>query len=527
MAQHSWRRLGWNPLGLTGTIAFWAASILALLYTLPIPLSLLLNWPPRGTPPFSLPRVLAWTVGQAALSAAIAVAVGWPLGVVAGFYRSRAARLAVALSFAPFMSPVVVVALGLRSLYGRGGLLYSLAPQLSLLARGWTGVVALHSYFNIGLAAAVTAAAASTVERSVVEHALAMGLRGLKLWRHLLIPATARAALYAWSLAFLYSYASAGPLMVEGAAYRYYTLEAWLYTLHAAFPSLSGLTAGLALLELGLAAAAASAVVAFQGGLAALPIAVRGEGVIELKEWPRITALLYSLAVIAYLYSPLAALAFEASRASLNLLLQASSIGPGLTGALLNSAAYASVTVALSLLLGVAIAPSRAMAVATLSLIAVAPVAYGVTATLAYYHNLSKLAGPVLASALLIVMAHTASALPLASRILATAWERTPRELLEHMLTLGLRGASLIRHWLHTARSAAAIAAALAAAASLGEFGATLVVSVPKTWSLTVLVYHFYSSGRMLPEASLAALILEAITAATLAVVYLAASRRG
>jgi thiamine transport system permease protein len=420
------------------------------------------------------------------------------------------------------MSPVVVVALGLRSLYGRGGLLYSFIPQLEFLAKGWTGVIALHSYFNIGLAAAVVAASASSVERSIIEHALVIGLRGWKLWRHLLIPTTAEAALYAWSLAFLYSYASAGPLMVEGAAYKYYTLEAWLYTLYSGFPNLAGLTASLALLELGLAAAIAASIVAFLGGLAALPIAVRGEGVIKPGRAARLVACIYSLIVISYLYSPLIALAFEASRASLRLLMEASSIGPGLGGAILNSAIYAAATVAISLPLGVSAAPSRAMAVATLSLIAVAPVAYGVTATLAYYHGLAGILGPVLASALLVITAHTASALPLTTRVLATAWERTPRELLEHMLTLGLRGLRLLHHWLRATRASVVIAAALAAAASLGEFGATLVVSIPKTWSMTVLVYHLYSSGRLLPEASLAALTLEAITASVLAIVYFA-----
>ncbi len=525
MAEPSWRELAWNPLGLLGRAFFHLTIIVSALYILPIPLSLALNWPPTGRPPFSLARVLLWTLLQAAASASIAVAAGWPLGVLAGFYRSRLARVAVALSFAPFMSPVVVVALALRSLYGVGGLLYRLAPSLRLLAEGWTGVIALHSYFNIGLAAVVTAAAAASVERSVVEHALQLGLRGRLLLSKLILPATWRAVLYAWSLAFLYSFASAGPLMVQGAAYRYYTLEAWLYTLYSAFPSLYGLTASLAVLELAIAASVAAAITAAVGGAAALPVAVRGEGVLQPRGWLRAVGSLYALVVTAYLYLPLAALALEASRASLHLLLEASRIGPGLPGAVLNSLAYAAATAAIALLAGAAAAPSRALAVLTLSLIAVAPVAYGVTATLAYYRPLAGHLGATLASLLLILMAHTAVALPLSTRILATAWQRTPREMMDYMLALGLRGAKLLAHWLRTVRHQATIAAALAAAASLGEFGATLVVSTPRTWSLTVLVYHLYESGRLLPEASLAALLLELLTATLLAASYLTATR--
>jgi thiamine transport system permease protein len=507
-----------DPLGRLGLLLRAAVVLLVAAYVAPVFLFLLLYWPPRGSPPFSLAWVVAWTVGQAALSATAAVAAGWPLGVLAGFYRCRAAAAAAVLGLGPFMSPVVAAALGLRGLY-RG-------TPFSFLARGWTGVVALNSYFNIGFAAALVAASARETEASMVEHARLLGLRGPRLWLRVLLPLTGRAAAYAWAVAFLYSATSASPLLVEGAAYRYYTLEAWLYSLYIGFPSLRGLTAALAAAEYLAAAAASAALLHTVLRVEASPLAARGGSLLPLRGAARAAALAYSVLVVLYLYAPLAALAVDARGASLQGLDEAArGLGPGLWRALANSAAYAAATVAAAVPLGLAAARSRLLSTAALSSIAVAPIAYGVAATLVYYSGLEGLLGPAGASVALILLAHAAAALPLSSRALDLAAARLPREVVEEMMLLGLRGAGFIRAWLGAAAPAAWAAAALAAAASLGEFGATLVVSNPDTWSLTVLVYQLMGSGRLFHEACLAALILEAASMALLVAAALAAQR--
>ena len=507
-------------LGGLGRALEAAAWLVALLYMLPLALSLALFWPPSGAPPFSLPWVLAWTAAQAAASAAIAVALGWPLGVLAGFYRLPAARAAVAASLAPFMSPVAAVAVGFRAVYGEGGVLSEALPGLRVLAEGWTGVLALHSYFNIGLAAAMTAAAAGSTEASVVEHTRLLGLRGPRLWLRVLLPLTRRAAVYAWGAAFLYSFTSAAPLLVKGAAYRYYTLEAWLYILYRGFPGLVGLVPLLALAELALAALAAWLLLRVSRGLVSSPLAARGETALELRGAQKLLALAYAAVLLGYLYAPAAGLALQALSADPGRLLAYAERGPGLAGAVANSLLYAAASTLLALALGLT-AAEGGLAVATLSLIAVAPVAYGVAASLAYYRPLASLLGGDTASRLLILLAHTAAGLPLASRVMAEAWARLQREVGDTMLLLGLRGARLLRHLLAATAPHTVLAAGLATAASLGEFGASIVVSVPDTWSLTVLVYNMLGSGRLFHEACLAALILEAMS---LAAVGLAAT---
>jgi len=505
-------------LGRLGLALQAAAWLIVAAYAAPVFVFAALYWPPGGSPPFSMAWVVSWTLLQAAASATIAVAAGWPLGVLAGFYRCRAARAAAWAGLGVFMSPVVAAALGMRSLY--------YATPLGFLAEGWSGVIALNSYFNIGFAAALVAASARETEAAVVEQARLLGLRGARLWLRALLPLTRRAAAYAWAVAFLYSATSSSPLLVAGAAYRYYTLEAWLYSLYIGFPSLRGLTAALALGELLAAAAASWLLLSRLLRLEASPLAARGRGEIPLRGTSRLAAAAYAAAVAAYLYAPVAALAANASGASLaSLAAAAEALGAPLARTLANSAAYAAATVAAAVPLGAVAAASRSLSAAALSAIAVAPVAYGVAATLTYFHALEPLLGPVAASAALILLAHVASALPLASRALDLARARTPRETLEHALLLGLRGARFLAHWLAAAAPAAAAGAALAAAASLGEFGATLVVSTPETWSLTVLAYHLMGGGRVFHEACLAALLLEAASLALMAAAAVAASR--
>ena len=520
----------WDPLGGLGKVLAALSWLVVMLYVAPVFVAAWLSWPPSSSPPFSLPWVLGWSIGQAALSASLATLAGWPLGVLAGFYDSRLARIAVAASLAPFMSPVVAAALGLRVLYGEGGIVSRYLGFARVLAEGWTGVIALHSYFNIGFAAAMAAAAAAATDRSVVEQVEIMGFRGPRLWLRVLLPLTFRGALQAWGIAFLYSFASAAPLLVAGAAYKYYTLEAWLYSLYYGFPGapgLQGLAAMLALVELGLAALFSATIVYLLARGVPSPLAARGHGVLRLRGLYRLAAALYTILVLAYLYAPVLGIGWEAMGASISELERLSSIGPGLGGAIANSIAYAVFTVASSLVLGLVVARGRASSITALSLIAVTPVAYGVAAVIAYYNALSRIMSPAAATVPLILLAHIAAALPLSSRVLGEALARLPREVAEYMLSIGLRGSRYLRHLLGSAAPSIAVAAGLAAAASLGEFGATLSVSVPRTWSLTILVYHIYASGRFLAEASLAALILEALSLGTITISIIAARKIG
>jgi len=503
-----------SQLGLLGLLLTALALLASLLYISPIFISLATT---RGFPgvdlPFSLAWVLTWTILQATASASLSLLLGWPLGILAGYYRSRIAQFATVASLAPFMSPVVSVAIGLRTLYGRDGLLGSYVEFLNSLSSGWLGVIILNSYFNIGLIAVLVASSASSTERNIVEQMLLIGLRGLELWRKALLPLTTRPALYGWGIAFLYSFTSASPLLVEGARFRYYTIEAWLYTLYSGFPQRHSWIPFIALLELLLASLFSYLLIRFSEKIVVSPIGARGVGAITPRGSSRVLVTMYSIAVFAYLYLPILSLAGYATNADLSDLVKVSRIhGPGFLGSVFNSLLLGSIVVLLAIPLGLVAGEKKSLGVLALSTIAVAPVAYGVTASITYFRFLSTLLGALPASYLMTLLAHIAAALPLSSRVLAAGSARLQREVSDTMALLGIKGLEYLWHKLLAILPSTLAAIGFSLAASLGEFGASIVVTIRETRTLTALVYRIYGSGRFFEEAVLAALVLEALS---------------
>ncbi len=513
-----------SQLGWLGVLLVVLALLASLLYISPIFISIVItSSPPDIDLPFSLTWVFIWTIVQAIASASISLLLGWPLGILAGYYRSRIAQFTTIASLAPFMSPVVSIAIGLKTLYGRDGLIGSHIELLNNLSSSWLGVIILNSYFNIGLIAVLVASSASSTEKNIIEHMLIIGLRGLELWRKALLPLTSRPALYGWGIAFLYSFTSASPLLVEGARFRYYTIEAWLYTLYSGFPQRYSWVPFIALLELVAASIFSYILIRFSEEIAISPIGVRGVSAITPRGFSKILVLAYPIAILIYLYLPIVSLVGYAIDSDISELARVSEVhGPGFIGAIFNSLFLGFIVVVVTIPLGLVAGEKRSLGVLALSTIAVAPVAYGVTASITYYRFLSELLGTIAASYLMTLLAHIAAALPLSSRVLAAGSARIPREVNDTMALLGLRDLEYLWHKLLTILPSTLAAIGFSLAASLGEFGASIVVTTRETRTLTALVYRIYGSGRFFEEAVLAALILEVMSllALLLTIVY-------
>jgi ABC-type Fe3+ transport system permease subunit len=479
--------------------------------------------PAGARPPFSISWVLSWTVLQAALAASIAVALGWPLGVLAGFYAFKPASALRVAGLPVFMAPSVAIVLGFRGVYR--GLLGG--TPLRILATGPIGVVAVHSYFNIPLATVLTAAAAAEAPPEAIEYFTSIGLRGPRLWLRALMPLTAPGAVAAWLLTFTYSFMGlAAPLMIPGAAYRYYTLEAWIYTLYSGFPTLRGLAAWAAVLQLATLTVVAVVFAAAHSRLPAMESYGGAYGAISLRGAPRLAAWAYSILVYLYLFAPLAGV-FAASlvdpstgRLSLDayvLLAHGEApLPPGasLAGAVANSLAYAAASSAIALLAAALATPvsGALLRASLLAPLAVSPVVAGLGLYLALMRPLEVAVGLEWASRILIVVAHSAMALPLAARSLETGLARVPREAVEFAASIGLRGARLALELARASGDALLAGGLLAAASSLGEFGGVLVLSVPETWSLGVLTYRLYGAGRVPHLAAASATLLLTLT---------------
>jgi len=491
--------------------------IVILLYTVP-PILLLFYIPGAKTDiihKIDLPWILEWTTTQALASATISIMIGLPIGIGASYYTGRIAKSYLQLGMPVFMAPSVSIIMGFRWL--------SQITNIKAFSHAPLGIILIHSYYNIPLAAVLTYSSIAGVIGELRDYIETIGLRGLKLWKNLLLPAALPGAISAWILAFIYSFIGlAAPLMVMGSAYKYYTLEAWIYTLYTGFPDYLRLAIMLSLGQALMLAITAYILLKISEARPRAPLGKR----VEYGKRSKTVIILdvYALIILIYLYLPIAGVFIESLTGPQGFTLEAYHrlftnrlpIPPGASfmNSLINSLLYASITVILAVLLSIPVSLSKGLSqrLASLSPLLFSPVTVGLALYLVLYDSLARIIPSKITIILLVIIAHISASLPLASRAIDQAMARVEREIMQFLAQLEMKGASLLYHLGKLVTPGIISASLLSAAASLGEFGATLVITDPRTWSLGVLTYNLYSAGRLLSIASASASILLSIS---------------
>ncbi|AEV16945.1 Transporter [Thermus sp. CCB_US3_UF1] len=407
----------------------------------------------------------AWSLEYGLLSALLTLGLALPLAFA--FRRRFPGREAfLALSTLPFVLPTPVVALGFLALLGpRGVLGVDLYGTRALLL--WAAV-----FYNLGLALRILLPVAVALEGPLQ----AARVLGATPWRAflrvglpLLLPALAGAGL----LVFLYTFSAFGvPLLLGGP--RYATLEVEVYTLLAyrlAFPEAAALML-LQLLTLGLA-------VLLYGRLRPYPLPPGRLS--PSRGWPWALALAF-----AVLYAPLGVLFLQADPAALVRAWSSEAFTP-LSLALGNTFRFSLLALLLALPLGVAYAVAarrnRALDLLGLFPLMVSPVAVGLGYLLAYPAWRGSLA--------LLLLAYALLAYPLLARALLPALRSLPPSLLQAARVLGAPPwRAFLRVELPLVLPAFLSGLALALAAILGEFGASLVLWRPEWTTLTLAIYE-------------------------------------
>ena len=517
-------------------------------------LALFLAWPVTATLAQLTPDGLAWlaapyargrilgAVTQAVLSLVLALAVAAPLAWLHHSRRVAGSRWMIALHAAPFVMPVFVVVFGLRASVGADGWLAGLGGPDLMAAFGPLGAVVLaNATYNAGFAARLGASILDGRPRRLEEAAAVLGAPPRSVaWRvsgPLLAPALASVAL----LVLLFSLGSFAVVLLLGEG-EVETIETLLFANRSgAFPRLDR------------SAALAAAQLLVNGFLVALALrlARRTPVADAARRKPRaslpLTFLLGGLALLSA--APLVAVLVGGFR-----LRGEWSLTPWQT--LLDAAAPGHLS---GFDVGTAIAWSLGYAaVATLAAVGLAlALAYGLrrlgrlrraaewlaalplaasSLTLGYGLAAAFGAGFVVFGAtwlpgrspLLVVAAHTLVAFPLAARLVVPAVDRLDARLEQAAATLGARpAAQWARIHLPALVPALLASAALAAATSLGDFGASLLLAPGDALGLTVWIQRHGGPGSFDPLAraqstALAGLLL----VLTLAVLALAAPRR-
>lgn len=490
-------------------------------------------------------EVLGFTFVQASLSTLLTLLLGLPSAVLFARYDFRGKSLLRALTAVPFMLPTVVVAASFNSLLGQNGLLATFLSFLwpvSLHAATFTlnpfiAILLAHVFYNTTILIRIVGSALASLDPRLEQTARSLGAPPWRVWTHVTLPLLRPSILAAALLVFLFDFTSFGVILLLGRG-QFSTLETEVY-FQAVRQFNLPLAAMLAVIQLfctlifSLLYTRLTARLATQ--LAPRAFVTRPQ---TFKQ--RLFVLILGALLTLYFALPLTSLPIrsllrlEADRG------QRGEVQYGFTTdyyeelfvnrrgsvfyvppvqAILNSLTYAGATVFLALLLGFPAA--LALADPTRLEKFLDPLVMLPLGSSAVMLGLGFLLtfGPWLTSPLIVPFAHTLVALPFVIRTLQPAMASIPERLRQAAASLG---ASPLEVWkaidLPILRRATLAAATFAFTISLGEFGATLLITRPDFPTLPVAIDRFLSQpgGLNYGQAMAMASILMTLTVASI-----------
>lgn len=210
----------------------------------------------------SLARIIGFTMAQAALSTLAALLLGLPGAWLIGSGRFRGARLVRAIASVPFAMPPVLVVLGFVLFFGNSGWLNRGITAvfggdegpIRVLYRP-SAIVLAHAFYNFPIVLRLAGDGISAARASYAGAASTLGASPQKAFLTVLLPIAAPSIAASTLLVFLYCFTSFAVVLVLGGGPAATTLSVEIY--RAARVGLDYRTAGyLALIETAIASAA-------------------------------------------------------------------------------------------------------------------------------------------------------------------------------------------------------------------------------------------------------------------------------
>ncbi len=460
---------------------------------------------------------------QALLSVGLALIIGIPIARVLFTYQFPGRGFMLALVTVPFVLPTVVVALGFRSLFGNA------------IPNGLILVVLAHAYINIAVVVRLIGAQWSTLDRRMEVIAATLGASPLRVLTSITLPALRNSIVLAGSVVFIFSFSSLGIVVVLGDGSGTRTLEQVL------------LRSTSVLLDFPTALAAAILQLIVVSLVFVISARMsrnepRAKVVLERAQLrsrkAAIVVAVTCLAAFVLVVGPIASIFWASISSSGGLtsqwwsdLVSAQNTRIGSpVAALGRSISLALVTAVIAAILGGAIAiavMSKKGIVATLALIplGVSAVTLGFGILLAFSRGSFDLRG----TGTLIPITHALIAVPIVVAVATPALRNVdPRR---YFVALSL-GAAPLRAWwtaFGTVFSGVILAAGgLAAAVSLGEFGAATLLSRTDSPTVPVQIARLLSKPgeSAFATAAVLSVILVVLTMSLLLVVDRIAARR-
>lgn len=463
-------------------------------------------------------RVLWFTTWQAAISTLLTLLVGLPLAFLFARYHFPGKTILRALTTIPFVLPTVVVAVAFSALLGPNGLLNQWAqewlgfdtPPIRLQQTIWAIFIA-HVFYNVTIIIRAVGGFWSTLNPRLDEAAAMLGADGWARFRQITLPLLMPSILAASLLIFLFCFTSFGVILILGGL-RFATLEIEIYRQASALFNLP--TAALLSLIQMLCTFAVMAIYTRLQARASLPLDQRPQTTTARhpRTWGDKLALSVGISfILLILLAPLLALVWRSFTlggdgftwsyyAELGVNRRQSAFFAAPTVAIRNSLLFATATMFLSLALGIIsaylLAQPRRWTTAILEPVFLLPLGASAV-TLGFGYILAM--GTLRTSPILIPIAHTLIAAPFVIRTFLPALRSLDPRLRQ---AAAVMGASPLRVWWEIDAPllgrAVLVCAAFAFTISLGEFGATLLISRPDLPTMPVVIYAALSQPGLL-----------------------------
>jgi len=465
-------------------------------------------------------RVIAFTFKQAAISTLLTLLVGLPGAYLFGRFNFRGKKILRALTGVPFVMPTLVVAAGFYALLGPTGWINSTLENLLQLdsppisfVNTFGAILTAHIFYNTTIVLRVVGDYWSRLDPRLESAARVLGANRwaamLEITLPLLLPAIAAAAL----LVFIFDFTSFGVVLVLGGP-TFATMEVEIYYQTISLFNLPT-AATLSLLQVGLTLILTVVYTRLTSRIQQ-PVQLSSRGRTQRPLVSRRSRLLAGLlisALLLFLISPLAALAGKSLTGSepgapLTLAYYRSLasrpreslfyLPPG--AALGVSLGYGTITVLLALFLGLPAAWSLAKKDLTfldriLDPVLMLPLGTSaVTLGLGFLVALDQPPLNLRTSPLLVPLAHTLVAFPFVVRSLTPALASIQPRLRQAAAVLGASPRQVAREIdLPLIGRALLVAATFAFTISIGEFGASSLITRPEYPTVPVVIYRLLS----------------------------------
>ena len=471
-------------------------------------------------------RPLRFTFFQAGLSMLLTMILGLPAAYVFARFTFPGKKLLRVLATLPFILPTVVVAASFNAFLGPRGLVNTAlmrwfdlaAPPVQFMNTLWAILLA-HVFYNLSVVIRVVGSAWAQLNTRQEQAARVLGASALRALWEVTLPLLKNAIMGAALLVFLFDFTSFGVvLMLGGPKYATLEVEIYLQAMHMLNLPAAGL---LSAIQLGvtLLLTIFSSRLHTRREMKMMPL-LHSEAVRR----PRGSAEKWLvggmvLLLIVLLVLPVGALGLrsitrlDAERG------QRGAVTAGLTltyyrelftnrrgslfyvppvEAMRNSLIYAGLTVLVSLGLGFLVAYALAQKTRANRILEPALMlplgASAVTLGLGFILAFNRPPVTLLSSPLLVPIAHSLVALPFVVRTLQPALESIPVSLRQAAAVLGASPWQVWKEVDVPILGRATLAAAIFAfTISLGEFGATSILSRPELPTLPVSIFRFLS----------------------------------